>query len=114
MIVNAWAIGRDPEYWSEEAEKFYPERFMNCSIDYRGSHIEFIPFGARRRMCPGILFGISSLELCLAQLIYYYNWKFPNGTNEGLEMTEVLGSSSRRKRDLILVPISFNPVPVSS
>ncbi|TKY57380.1 monooxygenase protein [Spatholobus suberectus] len=65
---EACEIGRDSKYWSE-AEKFYPERFMNCPIDYRGSNIEFIPFGAGRRICPGILFGISSIELCLARLL---------------------------------------------
>ncbi|XP_027368610.1 premnaspirodiene oxygenase-like [Abrus precatorius] len=108
VIVNAWAIGRDPNYW-DEAEKFYPERFMDCAIDYKGLNMEFIPFGGGRRMCPGILFAISSIELCLAQLLYYYNWELPNGTMENLEMTEASGSSSRRKKDLILVPISYNP-----
>ncbi|KEH28165.1 putative costunolide synthase [Medicago truncatula] len=28
LIVNAWAIGRDPNVWSENAEEFYPERFI--------------------------------------------------------------------------------------
>ncbi|XP_061375662.1 cytochrome P450 71D11-like [Gastrolobium bilobum] len=110
VIINAWAIGRDPDYWSE-AEKFCPERFLYSSIDYKGSNIEYIPFGAGRRMCPGILFGMSGIELSLAHLLYYYNWKLPDGTKENLEMTEALGSSSRRKTDLILVPISYNPVP---
>lgn len=112
VIVNAWAIARDPKYWSE-AEEFYPERFMDCSIDYRGSNVEFIPFGAGRRICPGIMFGTSSIELCLAQLLYYYNWELPNGDKENLEMTEALGSSSRRKTNLNLVPTSYNPVLVS-
>lgn len=113
VIVNAWAIGRDSEYWSEP-EEFCPERFMNCAIDYKGSNMEFIPFGAGRRICPGILFAVSSIEVCLAQLLYYYNWELPNGTEETLEMTEALGSSSRRKTDLILIPTSYNPMLVSS
>ncbi|KAE8704314.1 hypothetical protein F3Y22_tig00110458pilonHSYRG00479 [Hibiscus syriacus] len=36
VIVNAWAIGRNSEYWNE-AERFYPERFINCSVDYKGA-----------------------------------------------------------------------------
>ncbi|KAK7385619.1 hypothetical protein VNO78_31353 [Psophocarpus tetragonolobus] len=112
VIVNAWANGRDPEYWSE-AEKFYPERFMDGGIDYKGSNHELIPFGAGRRICPGISFGVSNVELCLAHLLYYFNWELPNGNTENdLQMTEALGASSRRKTDLILVPISYNPVPV--
>ena len=34
VIVNAWAIGRDPDYWIE-ANKFYPERFLDSSNDYK-------------------------------------------------------------------------------
>lgn len=111
VIVNAWAIGRDPEYWSE-AERFIPERFLDCAIDYKGSNMEYIPFGAGRRICPGILFGVSSIELALAELVYHFNWELPSGlTLENLEMTEALSSSSRRKNDLILVPVScYNPM----
>ncbi|XP_058746708.1 desmethyl-deoxy-podophyllotoxin synthase-like [Vicia villosa] len=114
VIVNAWAIGRDPEYWTE-AEMFFPERFLDSGIDYKGSNIEYIPFGAGRRICPGILFGVSSIELSLAELLYHFNWELPSGvTMENLEMTESLSSSSRRKTDLILVPVScFNNVPAS-
>uniref|UniRef100_A0A803MMN7 Uncharacterized protein n=1 Tax=Chenopodium quinoa TaxID=63459 RepID=A0A803MMN7_CHEQI len=48
VIINVWAIGRDPEYWPEP-EKFYPERFEDSLIDYKGSNYELLPFGAGRR-----------------------------------------------------------------
>ncbi|KAI3466436.1 hypothetical protein Pfo_023099 [Paulownia fortunei] len=33
IIVNAWAVGRDPQQWAD-AESFSPERFLNSSADF--------------------------------------------------------------------------------
>jgi len=109
VIINAWAIGRNPEYWIE-AESFKPERFLNNSIDFRGTDFEFIPFGAGRRICPGITFAIPNVELPLAQLLYHFDWKLPNEMkNDELDMTESEGITLRRKNDLCLVPITRQP-----
>ncbi|XP_017980090.1 PREDICTED: premnaspirodiene oxygenase-like [Theobroma cacao] len=105
VIINAWAIGQNQNYWTE-AEKFYPERFCDSSITYKGTDFEFIPFGAGRRMCPGMSYGIASVELSLANLLYHFDWKLPNGKKpEDLDMTELFGASLQRKEDLCLVPI---------
>ncbi|MBA0844008.1 hypothetical protein Goarm_001141 [Gossypium armourianum] len=104
VIINAWAIGRDPKHWSE-AETFYPERFLNSSSDFKGTDLEYIPFGAGRRICPGILFALSNIELPLAKLLYHFDWELPNGTrHEDLDMTEDFGVTMSRKDDLILIP----------
>ncbi|XVF77162.1 hypothetical protein PTKIN_Ptkin14bG0023000 [Pterospermum kingtungense] len=108
VITNAWAIQRDPCNW-EEAEEFLPERFLNSSVDFRGTHFEYIPFGAGRRICPGISFGLPSVELLLANLLYNFDWKLPNGTKfEDLDMTESFALSVRRKNDLLLIPIPYS------
>ncbi|KAM7507019.1 hypothetical protein LguiA_017472 [Lonicera macranthoides] len=52
VLVNAWAIGRDPTLW-EDLLSFNPERFLGSEIDVRGRDFELIPFGAGRRICPG-------------------------------------------------------------
>ncbi|XP_061356469.1 cytochrome P450 71D9-like [Gastrolobium bilobum] len=108
VIVNAWAIARDPSYWIE-AEKFYPERFLDSSVDYKGADLQFIPFGAGRRICPGITFGIANVELLLANLLFHFDWKIPNGNKpEELDMTESFGLSVIRKHDLYLIPIVYH------
>ncbi|KAL4654960.1 hypothetical protein ACB092_01G417500 [Castanea dentata] len=102
VIVNVWAIGRDPDYWVN-ADCFQPERFHGSSVDFKGNDFEFLPFGAGRRMCPGITFGIAIIELALAQLLYHFDWKLPNEVKpEELDMTENFGSTCRRKNDLYL------------
>jgi len=106
ILVNAWAIGRDPNYWGDP-ERFYPERFIDSSIDYKGCNFEYIPLGAGRRMCPGITFGLANVELALALLLYNFDWKLPNGMRcEELDTTEEFRVTIRTKDDLYLIPVS--------
>ncbi|KAL7243096.1 hypothetical protein ACSBR1_015498 [Camellia fascicularis] len=102
VLINASAIGRDPECWNN-AECFQPERFDSNCVNFKGTYLQYIPFGAGRRMCPGISFGLAIVELPLAQLLYHFNWELPDGVKpEELDMDKVHGLSPKRKNGLHL------------
>ncbi|XP_020580612.1 cytochrome P450 71A1-like [Phalaenopsis equestris] len=104
VIINAWAIGRDEAYW-DSAEDFKPERFLGSTIDYRGKDFHYIPFGAGRRICPGMPFAISIVELTLANILLRFNWSLPRGNNhEDMNMEDSPGLVAMRKHKLELVP----------
>ncbi|XP_044484465.1 cytochrome P450 71A1-like [Mangifera indica] len=109
VYANAWAIQRDPKYWDRSVE-FIPERFMNNSVDFQGQHFQFIPFGAGRRGCPGMLFGVAVIEYVTANLLYWFDWKLPVSlTKDKLDMIEVSGLTIHRKVPLHLVPSLYSP-----
>ncbi|XP_037467854.1 zealexin A1 synthase-like [Triticum dicoccoides] len=105
VLVNAWAIGRDRATFGADAEEFRPERFEEegaaAALDFRGTDFELLPFGAGRRMCPGITFGLAVIELALASLLFHFNWELPGGTVE-LDMAETFGVTAKMKNDLWL------------
>ncbi|XP_006339044.1 premnaspirodiene oxygenase-like [Solanum tuberosum] len=109
VIVNVYAMGRDPKYW-EDAESFIPERFEQISVDFMGNNFKYLPFGAGRRMCPGILFGLINVYLPLANLLYHFDWKLPDGVKlEDVDMTEFFGITAARKSELYLIATPYYP-----
>lgn len=104
VIVNAWAIHRDPDSW-EDPLSFKPERFLNSSIDHKGQHYVMIPFGSGRRSCVGMLMGERMVSLTIARLIQSFDWELPaNVSPETLDMRDMTGLSLRMITPLKAVP----------
>ncbi|CAK8577743.1 unnamed protein product [Lathyrus sativus] len=107
VIVNAWAIARDPSSWDEPLE-FKPERFMNSSKDFKGLDFDFIPFGGGRRGCPGVSFANAVIELVLANLVCQFDWKLPDGVEgKDLDMSETFGITCHRKYPLLALATKY-------
>ncbi|OEL37176.1 Premnaspirodiene oxygenase [Dichanthelium oligosanthes] len=114
VLVNAWALGRDERYWSGDPDEFRPERFEAeaRAVEFKGADFELLPFGAGRRMCPGMLFGLANVELALASLLFHFDWEAPGVADPAeFDMTEAFGITARRKANLLLRPILRVPVP---
>nr|QNS29933.1 cytochrome P450 [Nothapodytes nimmoniana] len=105
IFLNNWAIGRDSNVWSENAEEFIPERFIGSNLDYRGKHFQFIPFGSGRRGCPGSYLGMINIRYVVAQLVHCFDWKLPNDMCvDELDMSEKFGMTAPRAKLLFAVP----------
>ncbi|KAJ4826532.1 hypothetical protein Tsubulata_042740, partial [Turnera subulata] len=104
VIINAWAIGRDPSAWTEP-DRFFPERFVGSNIDLRGRDFQLIPFGSGRRGCPGLQLGLTVVRLVLAQLLHCFDWQLPNDMLPSqLDMTEEFSLVTPRSTPLLTIP----------
>lgn len=74
LLTNISKLQRDPFIYSNPLE-FRPERFLTThkNVDLKGQHFELIPFGAGRRMCPGISFGLKVMQITLANLLHGFD-----------------------------------------
>uniref|UniRef100_A0A7N0UTL3 Cytochrome P450 n=1 Tax=Kalanchoe fedtschenkoi TaxID=63787 RepID=A0A7N0UTL3_KALFE len=105
IIVNAHAIGRDPAFWSENSEEFYPERFEGSSLDIKGHDFQLIPFGSGRRGCAGMHLGLTTVKIVVSQLVHCFDWELPGNMAPGeLDMTDKFGLSLYRATPLKAVP----------
>jgi cytochrome P450 len=98
LLVNLWAIGRDPTVWGADVLEFKPERFMQQeNIDLTGqSDFQTLPFGSGRRGCPGTPMAIPMVELVLAQLVHVFDWRV-EGDPCQMDMKEACATTISRQ-----------------
>ncbi|KAJ0886146.1 putative geraniol 8-hydroxylase [Helianthus annuus] len=86
-----------------------PERFLDSEIDYRGQDFKLIPFGAGRRLCPGLNIAHRMLHIMLGSLIYNFDWKLQgNMRPQDLDMEDKFGLTLPRNVPLMAIPVKVN------
>ncbi|XP_058186834.1 cytochrome P450 81Q32-like [Rhododendron vialii] len=70
LLVNAWAIHKDPKVWDDPGS-FKPERFECREVE---GH-KLMPFGFGRRACPGAGLAQRVVGLALGSLIQCFEWE---------------------------------------
>lgn len=107
LVVNAWAIQRDPEVWEDPTE-FKPERYERwVELDEGSEGYKLIAFWAGRRGCPGAGLANRLVGLALGRLIQSFEWERIG--EENLDMGECLGFTMRRVKPLEAI---FKPRPI--
>ncbi|XP_004506725.1 cytochrome P450 76T24-like [Cicer arietinum] len=105
VLVNVWSMGRDSSIWNDP-NLFVPERFLESGDVFREEDFGFIPFGAGRRMCPGVSFAHRVVHTMLATMLYHFDWKLVDEEKcEDIDMTENFGVTLHKIKPLIAIPI---------
>ncbi|MCO5611214.1 hypothetical protein L7F22_065465 [Adiantum nelumboides] len=106
VLVNTWAIGRDPNVWDDPLQ-FDPNRFMEkgrCShVNVHGRHFELLPFGSGKRKCPGLSLSLLTVHTVIASLVQAFDWQLPPGSPL-VDLTEKFGLSLTLASPLCITP----------
>ncbi|KAL8473007.1 hypothetical protein ACS0TY_030010 [Phlomoides rotata] len=90
LLVNAWAVHRDPAVW-DDPTSFKPERFETGEF----GPSKLLPFGMGRRSCPGVGLAHRVVGLTIASLIQCFEWQRVD--EELVDLTEETGLTMRKK-----------------
>ncbi|XP_057451216.1 geraniol 8-hydroxylase-like [Lotus japonicus] len=108
VLVNVWAIGRNSSFW-ENANLFSPERFLDSEIDIKGHHYELTPFGAGRRICPGVPLAMRTLYLMLGSLVNCFDWKLEDGMSiDDMDMEDKFGITLVKAQPVRVIPLKIS------
>ncbi|KAH9697088.1 cytochrome P450 family 76 subfamily C polypeptide 7 [Citrus sinensis] len=97
---------KDVEIQASQCQKVHKflSMFLGSNADFKGQNFELIPFGAGRRICPGLPLAIRMLHLMLGSLINSFDWKLDN---HNMDMEDKFGLTVQKAQPLHAVPVAI-------
>ncbi|XP_057774457.1 cytochrome P450 704C1-like isoform X2 [Salvia miltiorrhiza] len=71
----AYAMGRMPYIWGDDAEEFRPERWLQDGRFQGESPFKFTAFQGGPRICLGKEFAYRQMKIIAATLVMFFRWK---------------------------------------
>ncbi|KAK9910702.1 hypothetical protein M0R45_034653 [Rubus argutus] len=80
VFYMAYAMGRMPYIWGEDAEDFRPERWLKNGIFQPESSFKFVSFHAGPRICIGKDFAYRQMKIVSMTLLCFFRFKLADET----------------------------------
>lgn len=108
VLVNAYAVMRDPECWSEP-NRFLPERFLEGShenigghrMEMKGKNFRYIPFGSGKRGCPGSSLALLVFPCAIATMVQRFDWNIGGHHGNNVDLTLGSGFAAEMAKPLV-------------
>jgi cytochrome P450 len=103
VLVNLWAMGRDPSIWANPLQ-FDPNHFMqHHDIDVQGQNFELLPFGIGKRACPGRSLANLFVQIALTHLLQSFDYSIPKEEQEPIDMSATFGITLKKRNVLCVM-----------
>lgn len=105
--MNVYTYGLNSNILSRRSSCPKGERFLGGrEVDFRGSDFAYKPFGAGRRVCPGMDIATRFVPLVLASVLRKIEWRLPGGmAPEDVDLRDKYGTSLELATPLRGVPV---------
>ncbi|KDP28729.1 hypothetical protein JCGZ_14500 [Jatropha curcas] len=82
LYYMAYAMGRMPYIWGEDAEDFRPERWLNNGVFQPESPFKFVAFHAGPRICLGKDFAYRQMKIVSMALLRFFRFKLADDSRK--------------------------------
>ncbi|XWS32291.1 hypothetical protein CRYUN_Cryun23aG0147300 [Craigia yunnanensis] len=89
VYYMAYAMGRMPYIWGEDAVNFRPERWLKDGVFQSESPFKFIAFNAGPRICLGKEFAYRQMKIFSSALLRYFQFKLADDTKDATYRTTI-------------------------